>query len=71
VNDTENNLVVGLPLSFYRGQKETLRERLSTLSAWVSVDGKERKYISFNNVMVFPQGAGALVSLGEHSPIAA
>lgn len=69
VNDTENNnLVVGLPLSFYRGQKETLRERLSTLSAWVSVDGKERKYISFNNVMVFPQGAGALVSLGDTLP---
>ncbi|HHY31285.1 MAG TPA: ParM/StbA family protein [Syntrophaceticus sp.] len=68
VSDIENSLVVGLPLSFYRGQKEALKERLSKLTVWVSVDGKERKYISFKNVSVLPQGAGALVSLGEQLP---
>lgn len=68
INKQEIDLVVGLPLSFYRGQKDTLRRRLSKLSAWVSVDEKERKYISFNKVMVFPQGAGALVSLGDTLP---
>jgi plasmid segregation protein ParM len=68
VNKQEIDLVVGLPLSFYRGQKDALKDRLLKLSAWVSVDGKERKYISFNKVMVFPQGAGALVSLGDTLP---
>lgn len=68
LNKKETDLVVGLPLSFYRGQKETLKDRLSKLSAWISVDGKERKYISFNRVTVFPQGAGALVSLGPSLP---
>jgi plasmid segregation protein ParM len=68
VNQKGVALVVGLPLSFYRGQKSALQKRLSKLSAWVSVDGKERKHISFNKVMVFPQGAGALVSLGSLLP---
>lgn len=68
VNKREVNLVVGLPLSFYRGQKDALKDRLLKLSAWLSVDGNEKKYISFNKVMVFPQGAGALVSLGDALP---
>jgi plasmid segregation protein ParM len=68
VHKNETDLVVGLPLSFYRGQKNALKERLSKISAWVSVDGKERRYISFNKVMVFPQGTGALVSLGDALP---
>jgi plasmid segregation protein ParM len=68
VNRKEVELVVGLPISFYRGQKDTLRERLSKISAWVSVDGKERQHISFNKVKVYPQGAGALASLGAALP---
>ena len=68
VHKKETDLVVGLPLSFYRGQKNALKERLSKISAWVSVDGRERRYISFNKVMVFPQGTGALVSLGDALP---
>jgi len=68
VSQRKDDLVVGLPLSFYRAQKDILKDRLSRMSAWVSVDGKEKKYISFNKVMVFPQGAGALVSLGSKLP---
>lgn len=59
------SLAVGLPLSYYRMQKDALKKRLETLSAWVSVDGGERRYISFRNVVVFPQGAGALVAAGN------
>ncbi|MGI6405488.1 MAG: hypothetical protein ACOX2E_03250 [Syntrophaceticus sp.] len=68
VNKKAVDLVVGLPLSFYRGQRGPLKERLSKLAAWVSVDGKETRYISFKNVTVFPQGAGALASLGATLP---
>lgn len=51
-------LAVGLPLAFYRAQKDAVRERLSRLAAWVSVDGGPERYLSFGRVAVFPQGAG-------------
>lgn len=61
-------LGVGLPLSFYRGQKDALKERLCRLQAWVAVDGGPERHVAFGNVEVFPQGAGALVSLGDALP---
>ncbi|NPV30779.1 MAG: ParM/StbA family protein [Firmicutes bacterium] len=62
------DLAVGLPLSFYRAQKDALKERLSKLSAWVSVNFGRERYVSFGKVAVFPQGAGILVSLGSSLP---
>lgn len=62
------DLTVGLPLSFYRKQRGILKERLSKLAAWTNIDGKEKRYISLNEVTVFPQGAGALASLGSSLP---
>jgi plasmid segregation protein ParM len=51
-------LAAGLPLAFYRAQKDALRDRLSRLAAWVSADGGPERWISFARVVVLPQGAG-------------
>ena len=58
------DLAVGLPLAFYRAQKDALRARLEGLAAWVSVDGGEEQYISFRRVLVVPQGAGVVFAQG-------
>lgn len=67
-NEERPSLAVGLPLSYYRMQKDILKERLANLAAWVSVDGGEEKYIAFKKVVVYPQGAGALVATGNALP---
>lgn len=58
-------LAVGLPLAFYRGQKNALRRRLEGLGAWVSVDGGEERWITFSRVVVVPQGAGVVLAHPE------
>ncbi|MGB9887620.1 MAG: hypothetical protein ACPLRW_11580 [Moorellales bacterium] len=55
-------LAVGLPLAFYRAQKETLAERLRRLSAWVGADGGEERWVAFSRVAVVPQGAGVVLA---------
>jgi len=55
---------VGLPLAFYKAQREALKARLEGLAAWVSVNGGEEQYISFRRVLVVPQGAGVVFSQG-------
>ncbi|RPF41993.1 plasmid segregation protein ParM [Thermodesulfitimonas autotrophica] len=62
------DLAVGLPLAYYRSQKNALAARLKTLAAWVLVDGGEERYISFNRVLVLPQGAGAVAACPELLP---
>ncbi len=57
-------LAVGLPLAFYRTQKAMLKERLTKFHARLSVDGDQTRNISFGSISVYPQGAGALVTLG-------
>nr|MDD4804447.1 ParM/StbA family protein [Candidatus Paceibacterota bacterium] len=62
---TQNNpthLAVGLPLAYYRSQKDELKNRLNKLSTLIAVDGGMEKYISFQRVSVFPQGLGVLFS---------
>ncbi|WP_258360178.1 ParM/StbA family protein [Moorella sulfitireducens (nom. illeg.)] len=56
------DLAVGLPLAYFRAQKDALKKRLEGMAAWVSVDGGEERYISFGKVMVFPQGAGVVLA---------
>ncbi|MCL6477035.1 MAG: ParM/StbA family protein [Peptococcaceae bacterium] len=63
----QTDIAVGLPLAFYKAQKEALIRHLQSLAVWVSVDGGPEKYISFNKVVVFPQGAG--VALAEISKL--
>ncbi|NHM25977.1 ParM/StbA family protein [Desulfofundulus sp. TPOSR] len=58
------DLAVGLPLAFYRAQKDVLKTRLEALAAWVSVDSGSERYISFRRVMVVPQGAGVVFAQG-------
>jgi plasmid segregation protein ParM len=58
------DLAVGLPLAFYRAQKDALKARLEALAAWVSVDGGPERYISFRRVLVIPQGAGVVFAQG-------
>ncbi|WP_084413155.1 ParM/StbA family protein [Desulfovirgula thermocuniculi] len=62
------DLAVGLPLAFYRAQRDTLRARLEALSAWVSMDGGEERYVSFRKVLVLPQGAGVVAAFPELLP---
>ncbi len=56
------NLAVGLPLAFYRFQKDELRARLEKISGHITVDNGPERYISISGVNVFPQGVGVLIS---------
>lgn len=62
------DLALGLPLAYYRAQKDALADRLRKTFAYVSVDGGEERYISFNRVLVLPQGAGAVAAHPELLP---
>lgn len=58
-------LVVGLPVAYYRTQKDVLRRHLESLHADVSVDGIPFGRVSFGKVVVYPQGAGALLTVSD------
>jgi len=58
------NLAVGLPLAYYRFQRDELRQRLQRINAHVAIDDGQEKYISISSVHVFPQGVGVLLSNG-------
>jgi plasmid segregation protein ParM len=62
--DEKDTLAVGLPLAYYRAQKTSLKKRLAKLEAYVGVNGHPPRIVSFGNVSVFPQGTGALMTLG-------
>jgi len=54
------DVALGLPLAYYRSQKEEVSLLFRSVSAYVSVDGNDERYISFAGVRVFPQAVGAL-----------
>ncbi|MGQ9498757.1 MAG: ParM/StbA family protein [Desulfotomaculales bacterium] len=58
-------LVAGLPVTDYRERKETLRRHLEALAAWVSVDGEKHVWVTFSRIVVYPQGAGALLTVPD------
>lgn len=64
VPERADSLVVGLPLAFYRVQRQAVQERLEQLVAHVSVDGGEERRFSFGKVLVVPQGAGVVFAQG-------
>ena len=57
-----SSLGVGLPVAYYRAQREETRQHLLDLHAVVSVDKGNPARISFGDVLVYPQGAGALLT---------
>ena len=61
----EYNLVVGLPISQFKSQKEKFKKMiLGYNSRYVVYRGEEMK-IKINDVLVFPQCIGALMSLND------
>lgn len=59
------NLAVGLPIVYFARQKDELKLHLQNLSATVSVDNSEPCMIEFNEILVYPQAAGALYKVPE------
>ncbi len=55
-------LVAGLPVAYYRTQKDELTRHLMRLHANVSIDGSPFARVSFGKVIVYPQAAGALLT---------
>jgi plasmid segregation protein ParM len=54
------DLVTGLPIDYYAKQKESLKKSLEGQSVFLKVKG-EKKLITFNKVLVFPQSAGMII----------
>ena len=75
--DNKNiNLAVGLPIAYYKSQKDELKNKLEQIfiSVKVVLDGIKDKVsinqnkhlpISFKKVVVYPQGAGALLTINS------
>ncbi|MDI6710467.1 MAG: ParM/StbA family protein [Bacillota bacterium] len=59
------DLVVGLPPGYYGELKDALARHLMALHGEVAVDGGEPKRVSFGRVLVYPQGAGALLTVTD------
>ncbi|MTI80029.1 MAG: ParM/StbA family protein [Firmicutes bacterium] len=55
-----STLVVGLPVAYYRSQRKELTEHLMSQHAEVGLNDGSPSRISFGEVIVYPQGAGAL-----------
>ncbi|MCF8010883.1 MAG: ParM/StbA family protein [Clostridiales bacterium] len=58
-------LAVGLPVAYYRSQKDELKKHLEEMHAEVSLNGDSFKRVSFGRVVVYPQGAGALFTTND------
>ena len=59
------NVALGLPIAYYKNQKEKLQAFFKSISGYVSVNKQPERYISFTNVFVFPQAGGALYTVGK------
>ena len=59
------DLAVGLPLAYYRFQKDELKHRLERISSHLILDDGPERYINISKVSVFPQGVGVLLSMPE------
>lgn len=61
-------VAVGLPLAFYRTQKDALQKRLEQTNVYISLNGGEQKYVSITKAKVVPQGAGVLLAQWDDLP---
>lgn len=61
----EYNLVVGLPISQFKPQKEKFRKTILGYNNKLIIYRGEEMKIKINDALVFPQGIGALMSLND------
>ncbi len=59
------NMSLGLPLAYFRSQREELRHRILGLGCNLKINEGPEKYISFQEVQVYPQGLGILLGLSR------
>lgn len=64
------DLAVGLPLAYYRFQKDELKRRLEKITAHLTIGEGPERYINISRVNVFPQGVGVLLSPGLNIALA-
>lgn len=58
-------LVVGLPIAYYKYQKEEMRKHIEGIDAYVSIGEQRYERIKFGRIIIYPQGAGALLTAPE------
>lgn len=58
-------VVVGLPPGYYNAQKDALTRHLMGLHAEVAINGGNPQRVSIGRVIVYPQGAGALLTVKD------
>lgn len=59
---TDTTLIAGLPIAYYREQKEDLTQYFKGLHGEVKINGGQMTRVSFDKVIIYPQGAGALLT---------
>lgn len=59
----ETDLLLGLPIAYYRIQREQVASLFASTALTISVNNDIERYISFKNVTVYPQAVGALYTL--------
>jgi len=52
--------VIGLPLAFYKSQRDHLKRRLEGTSAMVGIESEPLRELAISRIMVVPQGAGVV-----------
>lgn len=60
-----DRLVVGLPVDYYREQGKSLVNHLTGLTAVISVNDGPEVQLSLEDVLVYPQGAGAILTVHD------
>jgi len=63
--EKQSPLVLGLPLAYYKNQREDVRNAFQKVAAHVSVNGGPERHISFSKIEVFPQGVGAVYAQSD------
>lgn len=63
--EEDSSLVLGLPYDQFKTQRQKLIDRFKKHDAWVSVNNRPLRRITFKNVDVYPQGLGVILKLGD------
>ena len=60
---SSSKIVVGLPVAYFREQKDDLVQHIERLHGEVAINGSGFQRISFDKVKAYPQAAGALLTI--------